>query len=109
MASALPKVATKIKRVFPLFNRVLIKRDEPASQSKGGIVLPENSKGKMLRGTVVAVGPGQRNDHGHQIPMSVKPGDYVVLPDYGGVKIDVDGELYFMFREVDILAKLQLS
>ncbi|XP_018567272.1 10 kDa heat shock protein, mitochondrial-like [Anoplophora glabripennis] len=109
MASSIPKVATKVKRVFPLFNRVLIKRDDPATQSKGGIVLPENQKTRVLRGTVVAVGPGQRNDNGQKIPMTVKPGDYVILPDYGGARIEMDGEHYFMFRENDILAKLQES
>lgn len=107
MASSVPKFATKVKRVLPLFNRVLIKRDDPAVQSKGGIVLPENPKTRVLRGTVVAVGPGQRNENGQKIPMSVKPGDYVILPDYGGAKIEVEGECYFMFRECDILAKIQ--
>ncbi|KAJ8938991.1 hypothetical protein NQ318_015556 [Aromia moschata] len=106
-AAAAATTASKLRRVSPLFNRVLIRRHEPATQTAGGIVLPENTKERVLRGTVVAVGPGARNDAGHQVPMTVRPGDEVILPDYGGTRIHLDDEQQlYMFRESDILAKL---
>jgi len=46
----------------PLFDRVLIKKAEAVTKTKGGIVIPEKAQGKILQGTVVAVGPGQRKE-----------------------------------------------
>jgi len=54
--------ATVAKRLIPLFDRVLIQRAEAITKTKGGIVLPEKAQAKVLRGTVVAAGPGARND-----------------------------------------------
>ena len=51
-----------IKRLVPLFDRVLIQRAEAVTKTKGGIVLPEKAQAKVLQGTVVAIGPGQRNE-----------------------------------------------
>lgn len=51
-----------MKRLIPLFDRVLIQRAEAITKTKGGIVLPEKAQAKVLRGTVVATGPGARND-----------------------------------------------
>lgn len=106
MAAAAPNIAYKIKKLVPMFNRVLIKRPEPVSQTKGGIVLPEDSKKRITRGTVVAVGPGSRTESGHQVPMSVRVGDEVLLADYGGTKVELEGSEYFLFRENEILAKI---
>lgn len=54
--------ANAVKRLIPLFDRVLIQRAEAVTKTKGGIVLPEKAQAKILRGTVVAAGPGARND-----------------------------------------------
>jgi chaperonin GroES len=51
-------IATKFR---PLFDRVLVKRLDAVKQSKGGIMLPESASKKILEATVVAVGPGARN------------------------------------------------
>nr|ANA11234.1 small heat shock protein [Dastarcus helophoroides] len=97
-----------VKRLLPLFDRVLIKRAEAISQTRGGIVIPENAQAKVLKGTVVAVGPGARNQKGEFVPLAVKVGDNVLLPEYGGTKVDVEeNQEYHLFRESDILAKLQ--
>lgn len=48
-------------RLRPLFDRVLIQRAEKVTTTKGGIMLPEKAIGKVLEGTVVAVGPGARS------------------------------------------------
>lgn len=94
------------KRLVPLFDRVLIQRAEAITKTKGGIVIPEKAQTKVLEGTVVAVGPGGRNDQGQTIPLSVKTGDKVLLPEYGGTKVELDNQEFHLFREQDILAKL---
>lgn len=85
----------------------MILRAEQVTKSKGGIVLPENTK-KVCRGTVVAVGPGSRNANGDFVPMQVKVGDSVLLPEYGGTKVELEeNKEYAIFKESDLLAKLE--
>ena len=55
---------------------------------------------------MVAVGPGGRSESGATVPMSVAVGDKVLLPEFGGTKLELDGEEFQMFRESDLLAKL---
>ncbi|ENN71973.1 10 kDa heat shock protein, mitochondrial-like [Dendroctonus ponderosae] len=100
-------MSASLKRLVPLFDRVLIKKAEAITKTKGGIVIPEKAQGKILQGTVVAVGPGQRKEDGNHIPISVKVGELVLLPEYGGTKVDVEENVeYHLYRETDILAKL---
>lgn len=54
--------AALAKRVIPLLDRVLVQRAEAITKTKGGIVLPEKAQAKVHRGTVVAIGPGSRNE-----------------------------------------------
>lgn len=53
--------ASAIKRLIPLLDRVLVQRAEALTKTAGGIVIPEKAQGKVLQGTIVAVGPGLRN------------------------------------------------
>ena len=94
-----------LKRFLPLFDRVLVQRAEAVSKTKGGIIIPEKSQGKVLEATVVAAGPGARNDKGESVPMSIAVGDKVMLPEFGGTKIELDNKEYTLFREADIVAK----
>ena len=94
-----------MKRFLPLADRVLIRRAEAVAKTKGGILIPEKSQGKVLEGTVVAAGPGARSDKGDIIPMNVAIGDQVLLPEYGGTKIEIEDIEYAIFREADIVAK----
>ncbi|KAI8119904.1 hypothetical protein FF38_10857 [Lucilia cuprina] len=98
-----------VKRIIPMLDRILVQRAETLTTTKGGIVLPEKAQGKMMHGTVVAVGPGARNAQtGATIPMDVKAGDRVLLPEYGGTKVELeDKKEYLLFRESDILAKVE--
>jgi len=94
-----------IMRFKPLFDRVLVQRVVAETTSKGGIMLPEKSVGKMLQATVVAVGDGALDKEGRSIPVSVAVGDSVLLPEYGGTKIEVNNEEFHIFREADLLGK----
>uniref|UniRef100_D3TPU0 10 kDa heat shock protein, mitochondrial n=1 Tax=Glossina morsitans morsitans TaxID=37546 RepID=D3TPU0_GLOMM len=101
--------AQAIKKIMPMLDRILVQRAESLTTTKGGIVLPEKSQAKMMQGTVVAVGPGARNNQtGAHIAPSVKEGDRVLLPEYGGTKVELeDKKEYLLFRESDILAKYE--
>uniref|UniRef100_A0A1B6L6B9 10 kDa heat shock protein, mitochondrial n=1 Tax=Graphocephala atropunctata TaxID=36148 RepID=A0A1B6L6B9_9HEMI len=101
-------LAGAAKRLIPMFDRVLVQRAEAITKTKGGIVIPEKSQGKVLHGTVIAVGPGSRNSHGDVVPLQIQVGDKVLLPEYGGTKVELEeNKEYHLFRETDILAKLE--
>ncbi|KAM8857876.1 10 kDa heat shock protein, mitochondrial [Synchiropus picturatus] len=93
------------RKFLPLFDRVLVERLTAETVTKGGIMLPEKSQGKVLQATVVAVGPGAVNQKGNVLPVSVKVGEKVLLPEYGGTKVVLDDKDYFLFRDGDILGK----
>ncbi len=63
-----PLKAGIAKRVIPLLDRILVQRAEALTKTKGGIVIPEKAQSKVLRGFVVAVGPGMRNTVSFNIP-----------------------------------------
>ena len=65
----------------------------------------EKAGGKELNATVVAVGTGLRKENGDFIPCSVKPGDKVLLPEYGGTKFEFGNKEYFIFRDTDLIGK----
>lgn len=96
-----------LKKFLPLFDRVLVQRMAKETTTKGGIMIPEKAQGKVLEATVVAVGPGARTNTGEIVPPSVKAGDTVLLPEYGGNKLEFDNDEYYLFRDSDILGKFQ--
>jgi len=99
-------MAAALKRLIPLADRVLVQRGAVAEKTAGGIYLPEKSAKKNLNATVIAVGPGQVTDDGKVIPVSVAVGDSVLLPEYGGTKVETDdGAELLLFRDGDLLGK----
>lgn len=93
------------EKLQPLLDRVLVERFVPETKTKGGIMIPEKAQAKINSGTVVAVGTGGRGENGQTIPVTVKTGDKVLLPEYGGQKIEIDSKEYYIFRDSDILGK----
>ena len=89
-------------QVRPLYDRVLVKRVQEESKSKGGLFLPESAKEKPSEGIVLAVGQGRLTDKGEIKPLAVKEGDRVVFGRYGGTEIKVDGEERIVLREDEI-------
>jgi len=82
---------------------------EPIEQEEitaGGIVLPETAKEKPQKGTVLAIGPGERDDNGNRIPLDVKVGDLVLFAKYSGTEIKYEGKKLLIMRESDVLAVL---
>ncbi|KAJ7572468.1 hsp10-like protein [Mycena floridula] len=97
-----------IKAVIPLLDRVLVQRFKPDTKTASGIFLPSSATSSPLpEATVIAVGPGAPNKDGAVIPTTVKAGDRVLLPGWGGNSIKVGEEEYFLFKDSEILAKIQ--
>ena len=88
----------------PLGNRVVVEPIEQEEVTAGGIVLPETAKEKPQKGTVLSVGPGERDDEGKRIPMDVAKGDTVLFAKYAGTEIKIDGKKLLILRESDLLA-----
>ncbi|KAM6499359.1 hsp10-like protein [Amanita muscaria] len=97
-----------IKSLIPLLDRVLVQRFKPETKTASGIFLPSSSTNNPLpEATVIAVGPGAPNKEGKVVPTQVKAGDRVLLPGWGGNTIKVGEEEYYLFRDNEILAKIQ--
>jgi len=94
-------------RLIPLLDRILVSKSKLENKSLGGIILPEGTSNKFNEAVVVAVGPGARSKDGQYIPPGVKTGDKVLLSDYGGSDIKLDGKEYSLYREEDILGILK--
>jgi chaperonin GroES len=88
----------------PLGSRVVIEPLESEEVTAGGIVLPETAKEKPQKGTILASGPGDRDEDGKRIALDVKVGDIVLYAKYSGTEIKVDGKKLLILRESDILA-----
>ncbi len=76
-------------------------------QTPGGILLPESNIPKPNEGNVLSAGPGRFDREGKLVPISIKAGDRVLLPEYGGVSVKDGEEEAFLFREDEILAKIE--
>jgi len=84
----------------PLSDRVLIKPAPAEQKTAGGIIIPDSAKEKPLKGEVIAVGPGTKDE-----AMQLAVGDSVLYGKYSGTEIELDGDKYLIMRQSDILAK----
>ncbi|KAI3935990.1 hypothetical protein MKX01_021941 [Papaver californicum] len=89
------------KRLIPCLNRILVEKILPPSKTTAGILLPEKTS-KLNCGKIVAVGPGARDRDGKLIPVSLKEGDTVLLPEYGGteVKLNEEDDIIGIYRNI---------
>jgi chaperonin GroES len=91
----------------PLGDRVLVKRVEEESKTKGGIIIPDTAKEKPQEGEVVAVGPGARDDSGKVNALELKAGDRILFGKWSGTEVKIEGEDLLIMKESDILGVLQ--
>ena len=84
--------------IKPLADRVLV-LPAPAEEKVGGIIIPDTAKEKPQQGTVVAVGPGTKDN-----TMTLKEGDKVIYGKYAGTEFHLDGKDYMIMRESDVIA-----
>lgn len=85
--------------VKPLADRVLILPAPAEEKTIGGIIIPDSAKEKPLKGSVVAVGNGTKDEE-----MVLKVGDKVLYGKYAGTELELDGEKYIIMRQSDVLA-----
>ena len=83
----------------PNEDRVLVEAAEAETKTSSGIIIPDTAKEKPQRGTVIAAGPGKKDE-----PVTVKAGNTVLYGKYAGTEIQIDGKDYLIMRESDILA-----
>lgn len=85
--------------IQPLSDRVLIEPSAAEEVTMGGIIIPDSAKEKPLKGKVLAVGTGTKDEE-----MILKPGDEVLYGKYSGTEIELEGKKYLMMRQNDVLA-----
>ncbi len=85
--------------IKPLADRVLIEPTAAEEVTLGGIIIPDTAKEKPLKGKVVAVGTGTKDEE-----MILKEGDIVLYGKYAGTEIELEGNKYLIMRQSDVLA-----
>jgi chaperonin GroES len=90
-------------KVSPLADRVVVKALEETESMRGGLYIPDTAKEKPQQGEIVAVGPG-RFEKDKRVPMEVKVGDKVLYGKYSGTEVTIEGDVYLILRESDVLA-----
>jgi chaperonin GroES len=85
--------------VTPLHDRVIVKPAPAEEKTAGGIIIPDTAKEKPQRGTIVAAGPGKKDE-----PVTVKVGDKVLYGKYAGTEISIEGEDLLIMRESAIFS-----
>ena len=91
-----------MSKIKPLADRVLVKPAAAETQTASGIIIPDSAKEKPLRGEVLAVGEGTKDE-----AMVLKAGDQVLYGKYAGTELELDGEKFLIMRQSDVLAKIQ--
>ena len=93
------------KKILPLLNRIVVKKLEPQTKTASGIIIgkPES----FNYGVILEAGPGVFDNNGKVVPMGVKVGDTVMLPEYGGQKVKLNEQELFIFKDSDIIAKME--
>jgi chaperonin GroES len=94
-------------KIRPLHDRLVVKRVPEESKTSGGLFIPDSAKEKPVRGLVVSVGEGKRDDAGKRIALDVKAGDEVLFGKYAGTELKLDGEEHIVLREDEILAVIE--
>ena len=85
--------------IRPLADRVLIRPTAAEEVTIGGIIIPDTAKEKPLKGEIIAVGNGTKDEE-----MVLKLGDQVLYGKYAGTELEIEGEKYLIMRQSDVLA-----
>ncbi|HXB55888.1 MAG TPA: co-chaperone GroES [Vicinamibacteria bacterium] len=93
--------------VRPLRDRVLLRRLEEAEQKVGGIIIPDSAKEKPQKAEVMGVGSGRILQDGSRVPLTLKPGDKVLVGKWSGTDVKIGGEEYLILKEDEVLGILQ--
>jgi len=94
-------------KLTPLLDRVVVRRVDADTVTKGGIVIPDTAAEKADQGTVLAVGPGKYNAAGELVALGVAENDRVLFGKLSGQTVKIDGEELLILKEEDILAVIK--
>ena len=89
----------------PIGDQVLLQEQEKAEKTSGGIILVDGPDGEFIYADVVSDGNGLFTQTGNRIPMTVSPGDTVLIhKNNTGAqkKVKIDGTEYILVREMEI-------
>jgi len=98
-----------MKVLEPQNDRVLIQPIEEDEQMYGNIVIPDMGKERPEMGKVIAVGPGRQSEFGQYIRVNAKVGDIVLVPKIGTIRIEFEGDEYYITQDREILATVKES
>jgi chaperonin GroES len=93
-------------KIRPLSDRLVVKRTQEEEKTKGGIIIPDTAKEKPMRGEVLAVGPGVRDEKGQLVPLDVQVGDRILFGKWSGTEVKIDGDELLIMKESDIMGVL---
>ncbi len=96
-----------MSKLRPLNDKIIVKRLEAETTTKGGIVLPDTAKEKPKQGKIVAVGNGRLLKDGTRQKMQLKKGDAVIFTSYAGTEAKIDGDDLLIMSEEDVLAIIE--
>jgi len=94
-------------KLRPLQDRILVKRVEEETTTKGGIIIPDTAKEKPAEGKVTSVGNGKVGDDGKRIPLEIKKGNRILFGKYSGTEVKIEGDEYLIMREDDVLGIIE--
>jgi chaperonin GroES len=91
----------------PLHDRVVVKRVDEDTKTAGGIIIPDTAAEKPMKGEIIAVGPGARDEKGERVVLDVKAGDLVLFGKWSGTEVKIDGTEYLIMKESDIMGIIE--
>ena len=95
------------QKIRPLQDRVVVRRKKESEQKVGKIIVPDSAKEKPQEAEVVAVGPGRMSEQGKLLPLTLKPGDAVLIGKWSGTEVTIDSEEYLILKEDEVLGVLK--
>ena len=96
---------SSFKKILPLLNRLVVRRLEPQTKTASGIII--NKPDTTNYGVVLEAGPGAYDANGKVVPLSVKVGDTVLLPEFGGQKVKLNDQELYIYKDIEIIAKME--
>jgi co-chaperonin GroES (HSP10) len=84
-------------------NNILVYVELPKTETEAGIIVNEETAAQMRKdivGDIIAIGPDVSN---------FKEGDKILLPPHGNTPVSYKGDIYHVFRETSIFAKINID
>ena len=97
------------KHITPINGYVVLKPVEETEQTFGNIVIPDLGKERPEMGKVWATSATYNYHTDKEIDSLLRVNDLVLIPKLGSQRIVLDGEDYYICRESEILAIIEMQ